>query len=177
MSNFLSYADPNSKGFLHDKQPNSTVNQMASEQAAYTLVAYDRYVNGSKRLYDMSDVTKRENADAQAVIDMINQIGYVDESSYNAIAEARNAYNKLSAADKEKVTNYNTLTAAETSYKAILKQKQTDQYKALKAHYDDLLNDKTKKYGTAAKKKLASILQQAQTDMNAAESCERVTAW
>ena len=176
LSNFLSYADPNSKGFLHDKQPNSTVNQMASEQAAYTLVAYDRYVNGSKRLYDMSDVTKRENADAQAVIDMINQIGYVDESSYNAIAEARNAYNKLSAADKEKVTNYNTLTAAETSYKAILKQKQTDQYKALKAHYDDLLNDKTKKYGTAAKKKLASILQQAQTDMNAAESCERITA-
>ena len=176
LSNFLSYADPNSKGFLHDKQPNSTVNQMASEQAAYTLVAYDRYVNGSKRLYDMSDVTKRENADAQAVIDMINQIGYVDESSYNAIAEARNAYNKLSAADKEKVTNYNTLTAAETSYKAILKQKQTDQYKALKAHYDDLLNDRTKKYGTAAKKKLASILQQAQTDMNAAESCERVTA-
>ena len=176
LSNFLSYADPNSKGFLHDKQPNSTVNQMASEQAAYTLVAYDRYVNGSKRLYDMSDVTKRENADAQAVIDMINQMGYVDESSYNAIAEARNAYNKLSAADKAKVENYNTLTAAETSYKAILKQKQIDQYKALKAHYDDLLNDKTKKYGTAAKKKLASILQQAQTDMNAAESCERVTA-
>lgn len=172
----VSIGDPNSKGFLHDKQPNSTVNQMASEQAAYTLVAYDRYVNGSKRLYDMSDVTKRENADAQAVIDMINQIGYVDESSYNAIAEARNAYNKLSAADKAKVENYNTLTAAETSYKAILKQKQTDQYKALKAHYDDLLNDKTKKYGTAAKKKLASILQQAQTDMNAAESCERVTA-
>ena len=176
LSNFLSYADPNSKGFLHDKQPNSTVNQMASEQAAYTLVAYDRYVNGSKRLYDMSDVTKRENADAQAVIDMIVAIGPVDEYSYNAIAEARNAYNKLSAEDQAKVTNYNTLTAAETSYKAILKQKRTDQYKALKAHYDDLLNDKTKKYGTAAKKKLASILQQAQTDMNAAESCERVTA-
>ena len=174
LSNFLSYADPNSKGFLHDKQPNSTVNQMASEQAAYTLVAYDRYVNGSKRLYDMSDVTKRENADAQAVIDMINQIGYVDESSYNAIAEARNAYNKLSAADKAKVENYNTLTAAETSYKAILKQKRTEQYNLLKTHYDELLNDKTKKYGTAAKKKLASILQQAQADMNAAESCERV---
>ena len=79
-------------------------------------------------------------------------------------------------ASKAKVENYNTLTAAETSYKAILKQKQIDQYKALKAHYDDLLSDKTKKYGTAAKKKLASILQQAQTDMNAAESCERVTA-
>lgn len=174
LSNFLGYADPNSKGFLHDKQPNSTVNQMASEQAAYTLVAYDRYVNGSKRLYDMSDVTKRENADAQAVIDMIAAIGPVGEGSYNAIAEARNAYNKLSAADKAKVGNYNTLTAAEASYKEILKQKRTEQYKLLKAHHDELLNDRTKKYGTAAKKKLASILQQAQTDMNAAESCERV---
>ena len=151
-------------------------NQMSSEQGTYALVAYDRFKTGKNSLYNMTDAVKRENADAQAVIDMINQIGYVDESSYNAIAEARNAYNKLSAADKAKVENYNTLTAAETSYKAILKQKQTDQYKALKAHYDDLLNDKTKKYGTAAKKKLASILQQAQTDMNAAESCERVTA-
>lgn len=174
LSNFLSYADPNSKGFLHDKQPNSTVNQMASEQAAYTLVAYDRHVNGSKRLYDMSDVTKRENVDAQAVIDMIAAIGPVGEDSYNAIAEARNAYNKLSAADKAKVENYDTLTAAEASYKEILKQKRTEQYKLLKAHHDELLNDRTKKYGTAAKKKLASILQQAQTDMNAAESCERV---
>ena len=176
LSNFLSYADPNSKGFLHDKQPNSTVNQMASEQAAYTLVAYDRYVNRSKRLYDMSDVTKRENADAQAVIDMINQIGYVDESSYDAIAEARSAYTKLSSADKEKVkaTNYKTLTAAEDAYKAILREKQSERYEKLKAHYDELLSDKTKKYGTAAKKKLLSVLQTAQRDMNAAVSCERV---
>ena len=181
LSNFLSYADETTGGFLHVKVDPSTggagtVNQMSSEQAAYTLVAYDRFVNKRNSLYDMSDVQKREDAGAQEVIDMINQIGNVDESSYNAIAEARNAYNKLSAADKAKVKNYNTLTAAETSYKAILKQKQIDQYKALKAHYDDLLSDKTKKYGTAAKKKLASILQQAQTDMNAAESCERVTA-
>lgn len=151
-------------------------NQMSSEQGTYALVAYDRFKTGKNSLYNMTDAVKREDADAQEVIDMINQIGYVDESSYNAIAEARNAYNKLSAADKEKVTNYNTLTAAETSYKEILKQKRTEQYKLLKAHHDELLNDKTKKYGTAAKKKLASILQQAQTDMNAAESCERVTA-
>ena len=149
-------------------------NQMSSEQGTYALVAYDRFKTGKNSLYNMTDAVKREDADAQEVIDMINQIGYVDESSYNAIAEARNAYNKLSAADKANVENYNTLTAAETSYKAILKQKRTEQYNLLKTHYDDLLSDKTKKYGTAAKKKLASILQQAQTDMNAAESCERV---
>ena len=151
-------------------------NQMSSEQGTYALVAYDRFKTGKNSLYNMTDAVKRADASAQEVIDMINQIGYVDESSYTAIAEARNAYDKLSTEDQAKVTNYSTLTAAETSYKAILKQKRTEQYNLLKTHYDELLNDKTKKYGTAAKKKLASILQQAQTDMNAAESCERVTA-
>lgn len=174
LENLLSYEQED--GSFQHTTDGSGNNQMSAEQGTYALVAYDRYVNKAHTLYDMTDVVKREDASAQEVIDMINQIGYVDESSYNAIAEARNAYNKLSAADKEKVTNYNTLTAAETSYKEILKQKRTEQYKLLKAHHDELLNDKTKKYGTAAKKKLASILQQAQTDMNAAESCERVTA-
>ena len=174
LSNFLSYADETTGGFLHDKQSNSTVNQMASEQAAYTLVAYDRYVKGSSRLYDMSDATKRANATVQEVIDLIKAIGSVGEGSYNAIAEARIAYDKLSAEDQAEVTNYSTLTAAEDAYKTILRKKQTDQYTALKLHYDELLNNKNKKYSTAAKKKLANILQQAQTDMNAAKSCERV---
>lgn len=179
LSNFLSYADETSGGFLHVKidpvtGKKATVNQMASEQAAYTLVAYDRYVKGSNRLYDMSDATKRANATVQEVIDLIKAIGSVGEGSYNAIAEARIAYDKLSAEDQAKVTNYNTLTAAEDAYKTILRQKQTDQYTALKLHYDELLNNKNKKYSTAAKKKLANILQQAQTDMNAAKSCERV---
>ena len=172
LENLLSYEQED--GSFQHTTDGSGNNQMSAEQGTYALVAYDRYVNKAHTLYDMTDVVKREDASAQEVIDMINQIGYVDESSYNAIAEARNAYNKLSAADKAKVENYNTLTAAEASYKEILKQKRTEQYKLLKAHHDELLNDRTKKYGTAAKKKLASILQQAQTDMNAAESCERV---
>lgn len=172
LENLLSYEQED--GSFQHTTDGSGNNQMSAEQGTYALVAYDRYVNKAHTLYDMTDVVKREDASAQEVIDMINQIGYVDESSYNAIAEARNAYNKLSATDKAKVENYNTLTAAEASYKEILKQKRTEQYKLLKAHHDELLNDRTKKYGTAAKKKLASILQQAQTDMNAAESCERV---
>lgn len=63
LSNFLSYADETTGGFLHvkvdpDSGANGTVNQMASEQAAYTLVAYDRYAGNRNRLYDMSDVVK-----------------------------------------------------------------------------------------------------------------------
>ena len=149
---------------------------MSAEQGTYALVAYDRHVKGKHSLYDMTDVVKREDASAQEVIDMINRIGTVDEFSYDYIADARNAYDKLSAEDRAKVTNYKTLTDAEKAYSEILKQKQADQYKLLKEHYDQLLNDSTKKYGTAAKKKLLSILQTAQKDMNAAVSCERVIA-
>ena len=158
-------------GFGHD---DNVVNQMATEQAYYALAAYDRFDRKAKRLYDMSDVVPMEDVDAQGVIDLINNIGYVDEYSYNRIADARSAYDNLSAADKAKVTNYSILEDAEDAYKTILRKKQSERYTELKAHYDELLNDKTKKYGTAAKKKLASILQQAQTDMNAAVSCERV---
>ena len=170
----LRYADTTTGGFKHVL--NKTVNAMATDQAGYALVAYSRFKAGKTSLYDMSDVQKREDADAQEVIGMINAIGTVNESSYNAIAEARNAYDQLSAADKEKVKNYNTLTAGEAAYKTILSGKQSTQYKQLKAHYDGLLNDKTKKYSTAAKKKLQSILDKAQSDMNAAKSCERVMA-
>ena len=160
-------------GFGHD---DNVVNQMATEQAYYALAAYDRFDRKANRLYDMRDVVPMEDVDVQGVIDLINNIGYVDEYSYNRIADARSAYDKLSAEDKKKVTNYDDLTDAEARYKVILSEKQTEQYKLLKDHYDQLLNDSTKKYGTAAKKKLLSILQTAQKDMNAAVSCERVNA-
>ena len=173
LENLLSYEQEDGS-FYHLTDGSSGNNQMSSEQGTYALVAYDRYVKRTNSLYDMTDVVKREDASAQEVIDMIDSIGEVNEYSYDAIAEARNAYNKLSTADKEKVTNYNTLTAAEDAYKAILSERQTERYKELKAHYDELLSDKTKKYGNAAKKKLQSILQTAQRDMNAAVSCERV---
>ena len=169
----LLYFAVESGGFAHD---DNVVNQMATEQAYYALAAYDRFSRKANRLYDMRDVVPMEDVDAQGVINLINNIGYVDENSYDRIADARSAYDKLSAEDKKNVTNYNDLTDAEARYKVILSEKQTEQYKLLKDHYDQLLNDSTKKYGTAAKKKLLSILQTAQKDMNAAVSCERVNA-
>lgn len=54
LADLLSYRVEESGGFRHLKD--SDTNQMATEQAAYALVAYDRYKNGKKPLYDMSDV-------------------------------------------------------------------------------------------------------------------------
>lgn len=50
------------------------------------------------------------------VIAVINAIGTVNEDSGTKIANARSAYNKLTAAQKQLVTNYGTLTAAESAY-------------------------------------------------------------
>lgn len=69
---FLSYYDKSSKGFRHVK--NKNVNLMASEQALYTLVAYDRFKNNQNSLYDMSDVE---------VEDIVNDTIYPTNISLN----------------------------------------------------------------------------------------------
>lgn len=56
---------------------------------------------------------------ANAVIDLINQIGPVNAGSGDAIQRARNAYNALSDRAKSYVTNYGTLQQAEASYAAM----------------------------------------------------------
>lgn len=58
----LRFYDSDKRAFHHvmvDKDGNPTgVDGMATEQAAYALTAYQRFVNGKSSLYDMSDVTK-----------------------------------------------------------------------------------------------------------------------
>ena len=169
LSNFLSYADSRTDGFRHKKT--GTVNQMASEQAAYALVAYDRFKKAQNSLYDMTDVIEPTPATVQEVIDKINAIGTVTERSYAAISEARSAYEALSAEDKAKVTNYDVLVAAETRYEELLKAKKEQALAELTKAYADI--DKNK-YSEAAQKKLLSIFQNAQLDISAAKSCEQV---
>lgn len=53
----LSYYDKTSGGFKHSQEDVEVPNLMATEQAAYTLVAYERLQNGQSGLYDMSDAT------------------------------------------------------------------------------------------------------------------------
>ena len=57
----LTFYIPEGKGFAHvltsgGGYTGGEVNGMATDQASYALVAYDRFVNGKTALYDMSDV-------------------------------------------------------------------------------------------------------------------------
>ena len=67
VDDLLTYYDEASGGFRRL----GFIDLMATEQAAYALVAYDRYLNGSNALYDMSDagapIAPPDISDAEAV--------------------------------------------------------------------------------------------------------------
>ena len=54
VDNLLSYYNEEDKMFVHQ---GTQSNAMATDQACYALVAYDRFINGKAALYDYSDVT------------------------------------------------------------------------------------------------------------------------
>jgi len=60
VNHLLRWFDPVSGGFRRPN-PHDPVNHMATEQAAYALTAYWRFVNGMTSLYDMSDAFAETN--------------------------------------------------------------------------------------------------------------------
>ena len=58
---------------------------------------------------------------AQAVVDSIAKIGTVTKDSKKKIERARQLYNDAPAAQREYVTNYEVLTAAEEAYQSLKK--------------------------------------------------------
>lgn len=105
-------------GFRH--LVGGTPNGMATEQAYYALVSYDRMLNDKTSLYDMSDVNlgsvSQEEKDAAAAAEtekLISNIGEVKLENYGKIEKARNAYDKLTDKQKKLVDNYNKLIEAE----------------------------------------------------------------
>lgn len=99
-------------GFAH--VPNGGRNGMATEQSYYALTAYYRMLEKKTTLYDMTDVTIMSAV--KTVEALIDAIGTVTVDSGDLIKAARAAYDSLSAADKKKVTNLDTLEDAEEEY-------------------------------------------------------------
>ena len=76
------------------------------------------YMDGteSEKTIGQSDAEK-----AQAVVDSIAKIGTVTKDSKKKIERARQLYNDASASQREYVTNYEVLTAAEEAYQSLKK--------------------------------------------------------
>ena len=67
LDNLLRYFDKDVGGFKKALS-SSAMNQISTEQGAYALVAYDRFKNGRKTLYDMSDVSFEEKEDDDEIL-------------------------------------------------------------------------------------------------------------
>ena len=94
---------------------------LSAEQKEYLTFAQVAKVTAlAKRIAEL------EAAPIKSVEALIDAIGTVTLDSKSAIDEARAAYDKLTAAQQARVSNYATLTAAETTY-AKLVQDKTDQ--------------------------------------------------
>ncbi len=74
-------------------------------------------------------------SDVDTVIDLIDAIGTVTADSGDAIAEARAAYDRLSAANQAKVTNYATLTDAEATYEKLLAEEILSVFTDVQGHW------------------------------------------
>lgn len=65
ISALLTFYDENAGMFCNTRDDGG--NAMANVQAAYSLVAYDRFLKGENSLYDMTDVQQEEKADFRPV--------------------------------------------------------------------------------------------------------------
>ena len=97
----------------------------ALNKAQKTLVTnYKKLTDAEKAYDDLKKAAETAAANliaANAVIDKIDAIGIVEytETCKNKIDDARSAYNALTDAQKELVTNYKKLTDAENAYKLL----------------------------------------------------------
>ena len=123
LADMLSYQEESSGAFRH--LLSGSVDQMATEEAAYGLVAYDRFKNSRNTLYDMSDVEiaslaeKANKAAAEEVEALIDAIGEVTLESKAKIDAARAAYDALTDEQKALVGNLQTLKDAEAKYQEL----------------------------------------------------------
>ncbi len=123
-------------GFAHvltttDGYEGGEYNQMATEQGFYALVAYDRMLNGKNSLYDMTDVfdweenkKAEDQAAAEKVDELIDEIGEVTVDSKDAIETAEEAYGKLTDDQKALVTKKAVLEKARAEYDKLTEKKE-----------------------------------------------------
>lgn len=86
----LEFYIPDGKGFAHVLETTGgytggEVNAMATDQACYALVAYDRFVNNKNALYDMTDVARPKPAGISASICLPAEISNKKGTTFNAI--------------------------------------------------------------------------------------------
>ena len=77
-------------GFAHVLEDNGgytggEVNSMATDQACYALIAYNRFIDGKSSLYDMTDVKASETKEIKTSVSVPEKIENLAGTTFNAI--------------------------------------------------------------------------------------------
>ncbi len=153
----ISFADTSASSAARVEAATNAINAIPStvtisDEATVVAArqAYDALTSSEKAEFSSALVTKLENAEktlgnikVDNVIDLIDNIGQVTADSYNAINAARTAYNALTTEQKDQVTNYNVLTAAEAAFEGFEVTNVNNMIDALAATTSVSVGDKT----------------------------------
>ena len=166
-----------SGGFMH---ASSSVgeNAMSTEQAAYALVAYYRFRHSQNSLFNMSDAVDLLPKDTGAadVVRMIEELGTVTDckrSTYLAIAAIEAAYDRLTDAQRENVTNYQEFLRQKARFQTLLEEYRTARLKELEDYYGKL---KQSDYTTDQWNKITEAYRTGRAAISSAQYAEQADA-
>ena len=178
LTSLLSYQTASGGFSLDSTAANARVSPRPTEQAAYALVAYDRFKRGVNSLYDMSDAVDllpaaSGAADVAAKITAIGTVTDCKRETYLALQEIEAAYAGLTAEEQAEVTNYGTFLQQKQTFQTLLEAYRKAKLAELDAYYDKL---KRTDYTTDQWTKITEAYRTGRSSISSAQYAEQADA-
>lgn len=178
LTSLLSYQTASGGFSLDSTASNARVSPRPTEQAAYALVAYDRFKRGVKSLYDMSDAVDllpaaSGAADVAAKITALGTVTDCKRETYLALQEIEAAYAGLTAEERAEVTNYGTFLQRKQTFQTLLEAYRKAKLAELDAYYDKL---KRTDYTTDQWTKITEAYRTGRSSISSAQYAEQADA-
>lgn len=178
LTSLLSYQTASGGFSLDSTAANARVSPRPTEQAAYALVAYDRFKRGVKSLYDMSDAVDllpaaSGAADVAAKITALGTVTDCKRETYLALQEIEAAYAGLTAEEQAEVTNYGTFLQQKQTFQTLLEAYRKAKLVELDAYYDKL---KLTDYTTDQWTKITEAYRTGRSSISSAQYAEQADA-
>ena len=178
LTSLLSYQKASGGFALDSVSPDARVSPRPTEQAAYALVAYDRFKRGANSLYNMSDAADllpaaSGAADVAAKITALGTVTDCKRDTYLALQEIEAAYAGLTAEEKAEVTNYGTFLQQKQTFQTLLEAYRKAKLAELDAYYDKL---KRTDYTTDQWTKITEAYRTGRSSISSAQYAEQADA-
>lgn len=178
LTSLLSYQTASGGFSLDSTASNARVSPRPTEQAAYALVAYDRFKRGVNSLYDMSDAVDllpaaSGAADVAAKITALSTVTDCKRETYLALQEIEAAYAGLTAEEQAEVTNYGTFLQQKQTFQTLLEAYRKAKLAELDAYYDKL---KRTDYTTDQWTKITEAYRTGRSSISSAQYAEQADA-